>query len=117
MTVYAEQVYNILEQEPLDGSYSLQHQFDVCIDKGTYDAISLNPDNSLIQRHKYKQSVGRLVKPRGLFIITSCNWTESELVEYFVQGNLLSKMSQLNICYNNPVSGKKKMQPVITMFW
>lgn len=82
MIVHAKQVYNILEQESPDGI----RQHDVCIDKGTYDAISLNPDNSLIQRHKYKQSVSRLIKPLGLFIITSCNWTESELVDYFAQG-------------------------------
>jgi EEF1A lysine methyltransferase 2 len=86
--VRAQQVDNIIERESSERMSCLQRQYDVCIDKGTYDAISLNPDNSLVQRQKYKQSIGQLVKPFGLFIITSCNWTESELVDYFIQGKI-----------------------------
>ncbi|KJE96692.1 hypothetical protein CAOG_06971 [Capsaspora owczarzaki ATCC 30864] len=90
--------------------------FDLCIDKGTYDAISL-AQNSASARAAYVRQVHALcsqaVKPRppsddddenadeeeedddddrrrklsprttGLFIITSCNWTNDELKAAF----------------------------------
>jgi len=61
------------------------HQYDVCLDKGTYDAVSLNPDDSCHQRGRYLASLRRLVRPTGLFIITSCNWTKDELLDHFKQ--------------------------------
>lgn len=51
---------------------------------GTYDAISLHPDNPKEMREKYIASVEKILKDlESIFIITSCNWTESELVEMF----------------------------------
>eukprot|EP00123_Amoebidium_parasiticum_P008995 comp19142_c1_seq1/m.21803 comp19142_c1_seq1/g.21803 ORF comp19142_c1_seq1/g.21803 comp19142_c1_seq1/m.21803 type:complete len:223 (-) comp19142_c1_seq1:596-1264(-) len=61
-------------------------QFDVITDKGTYDAICLCPDGDL--RLQYVQSVTRALVPGGLFIITSCNWTEEELRKTFHGGEL-----------------------------
>ena len=57
--------------------------YDVCFDKGTYDAISLDPEDSKTKRVKYIENVARLLKPNGLLVITSCNWTEKELPEHF----------------------------------
>ncbi|XP_032221343.2 EEF1A lysine methyltransferase 2 isoform X2 [Nematostella vectensis] len=57
--------------------------FDMCLDKGTYDAISLNPDDSLACRQKYIKSVSELLRPHALLVITSCNWTKSELIKQF----------------------------------
>merc|ERR1712004_51299 len=57
--------------------------FDICIDKGTYDAICLNPDDPDGSRKKYIDNVTRLLKSPGLFIITSCNFTEEELISHF----------------------------------
>jgi len=72
---------NLLEDGPLRTTYV------VCLDKGTYDAVSLNPDNSSLQRERYACSVRKLTRPDGgLFIITSCNWTKDELVEQFKRG-------------------------------
>ncbi|XP_031571768.1 EEF1A lysine methyltransferase 2-like [Actinia tenebrosa] len=59
------------------------HTFDVCLDKGTYDAISLNPQDSTRCRALYIKAVACLLPENGFFIITSCNWTKSELVEQF----------------------------------
>lgn len=63
----------------LDG---LPSQYDIVLDKGTYDAISLNKgakDNRL----KYIKNVHSSVSSDGVFIIVSCNWTETELIEHF----------------------------------
>ncbi|KAI8348647.1 S-adenosyl-L-methionine-dependent methyltransferase [Blakeslea trispora] len=65
--------------------------YDVALDKGTYDAISLHPDQTQAKkegvagpREKYVASVHRMIKPTtGLFLITSCNWTKEELIENF----------------------------------
>lgn len=58
-------------------------RFKVVHDKGTYDAVSLHPDNSKQMREKYIESVVQLLQDDGLFILTSCNWTQMELVKSF----------------------------------
>ncbi|XP_037972036.2 EEF1A lysine methyltransferase 2 [Plutella xylostella] len=58
-------------------------KFGLVHDKGTYDAISLNPDNPKEQREKYIQQVVDMLDDKGLFVITSCNWTSDELVNQF----------------------------------
>lgn len=66
----------------VEGDDSL-NDFSVALDKGTYDAICLDPEDSRTKRLKYKTNVFKLLKDNGLFIITSCNWTDKELVDYF----------------------------------
>ncbi|XP_015277683.1 PREDICTED: protein-lysine N-methyltransferase METTL10 [Gekko japonicus] len=63
--------------------------FHVCIDKGTFDAISLNPENAAEKRKQYVKSLHRILRPGGLFLITSCNWTREELLNEFGEGFLL----------------------------
>ena len=58
-------------------------KFDVCLDKGTYDAISLNPEDAKGCWVKYIDNVFSLLAAGGLFIICSCNWTKTELLEQF----------------------------------
>ena len=57
-------------------------KFCVIVDKGTFDAISLSesaaPDKELYVKHS-----SLMMKERSLLLITSCNWTESELVTHF----------------------------------
>lgn len=60
-----------------------ERKFDVCLDKGTYDAISLNPEDAESCRAKYITNVCSLMASDGLFIICSCNWTKSELLAHF----------------------------------
>ncbi|XP_054655107.1 EEF1A lysine methyltransferase 2 [Dunckerocampus dactyliophorus] len=60
--------------------------FDVCIDKGTFDAISLNPDHTSEVKKLYVQALKDALKDRGLFSITSCNWTKEQLLERFSEG-------------------------------
>jgi len=67
-------------------SHMIQGGFDVVLDKGTFDAVSLSSERDATGRHiceTYCSSVEPLVRDGGLFIITSCNWTESELLVRF----------------------------------
>lgn len=57
--------------------------FDVVLDKGTFDAISLMPSDSATGRHPcetYRSVVPPLVKNGGWVVVTSCNWTKEELI-------------------------------------
>uniref|UniRef100_A0A182NGY3 Protein-lysine N-methyltransferase n=1 Tax=Anopheles dirus TaxID=7168 RepID=A0A182NGY3_9DIPT len=58
-------------------------EFKVVHDKGTYDAISLHPNDAKTMRTHYIRHVHKMMRDDGLFVLTSCNWTESELVESF----------------------------------
>ncbi|XP_003964018.1 EEF1A lysine methyltransferase 2 [Takifugu rubripes] len=60
--------------------------FDVCIDKGTFDAIILNPDNFNDGKKLYIQSLKEALKCDGFFAITSCNWTREQLLDRFSEG-------------------------------
>lgn len=69
----------ILSGETLNG-------WDVVLDKGTFDAISLSEEKDEQGRRiceRYKARVLPLVKRGGLFLVTSCNWTEEELEGWF----------------------------------
>jgi hypothetical protein len=62
----------------------LDRRFDLITDKGTFDAIALNQDRSM--RTKYRESIVKLLNRENedsLFVITSCNFTEVELREFF----------------------------------
>ncbi|XP_068957850.1 EEF1A lysine methyltransferase 2 [Petaurus breviceps papuanus] len=60
--------------------------FHICIDKGTFDAISLNPDSASEKRRQYVKSLSRALQDKGFFLITSCNWTKDELLDEFSEG-------------------------------
>ncbi|XP_072095541.1 EEF1A lysine methyltransferase 2 [Mobula birostris] len=60
--------------------------YEICIDKGTFDAISLSFDNPAEKLRHYHQSLLNVLKNGGLFLITSCNWTKQELVNHFNEG-------------------------------
>ena len=68
-------------------------KFDVCLDKGSYDAISLNPEDAEGCRAKYITNVCSLLASDGLFILCSCNWTKAELLSQFKD----SKYQQLSL--------------------
>lgn len=64
--------------------------WDVVLDKGTFDAISLSEEKTEQGQRIceiYKARVLPLVKKGGLFLVTSCNWTEEELEGWFGQGS------------------------------
>ncbi|KAK3939923.1 methyltransferase domain-containing protein [Diplogelasinospora grovesii] len=55
--------------------------WDVVLDKGTFDAVCLSglPDVEV----RYASRVRSLLRPGGIFLVTSCNWTEAELQAWF----------------------------------
>lgn len=67
-----------------------QRGWDVVHDKGTFDAVSLSDEADARGRRVsegYKARVLRLVRRGGLFLVTSCNWTEAELEGWFGEGS------------------------------
>lgn len=64
-----------------------REQVDCILDKGTYDAICLNPDTQYTLKEyqqRYCQFLMSMLRPGGLFLIASCNWTRDELLQQFV---------------------------------
>lgn len=81
--------HDILKTPPsalLSGAQS--QGWDVVLDKGTFDAISLSsetdPASGRRASESYKARILPLVREGGLFLVTSCNWTEEELRGWFV---------------------------------
>lgn len=65
--------------------------WDVVLDKGTFDAISLSEEKDAQGRRiceGYKERVVPLVREGGILLVTSCNWTEEELEKWFAGGEL-----------------------------
>ncbi|XP_015003891.1 EEF1A lysine methyltransferase 2 isoform X2 [Macaca mulatta] len=77
---------SVIEKEGLSNIKLKLSGFHICIDKGTFDAISLNPDNAIEKRKQYVKSLSRVLKVKGFFLITSCNWTKEELLNEFSEG-------------------------------
>ncbi|KAK5654104.1 hypothetical protein OQA88_7535 [Cercophora sp. LCS_1] len=60
--------------------------WNLVLDKGTFDAVSLCGEKDGEGRRVcegYGGRVARLLKIRGRFLVTSCNWTETELGMWF----------------------------------
>ncbi|GAA5999657.1 uncharacterized protein JCM10292_003676 [Rhodotorula paludigena] len=60
--------------------------WELITDKGTYDAVCLSDEQKDERRLQelYVESVAKLLPKGGLFLITSCNWTQAELEKAFV---------------------------------
>lgn len=58
-------------------------QWDLVLDKGTFDALCLSDTtvkgDGRLPSVVYPEKVGELVKEGGYFLITSCNFTEEEI--------------------------------------
>ncbi|KAI1617492.1 methyltransferase domain-containing protein [Exophiala viscosa] len=75
---------------------SAEGGFDLVLDKGTFDAISLSSATVLdhATNHErricemYPAKVLGMVKPGGFLLVTSCNWTEDEVVSWFTNADL-----------------------------
>ena len=82
--------WDLLHDQPGDW---LAGGFDVVLDKGTFDAISLM-DHSGVSDHPcqvYREKVTPLIKSGGFLFVTSCNWTKQELLQWLApsEGDLL----------------------------
>ena len=69
-----------------EGLVEAEEGFDVVLDKGTFDAISLSDEKDAQGRRiceGYRERVEGLVRDGGILLVTSCNWTEQELKGWF----------------------------------
>jgi len=64
--------------------------YDLVLDKGTYDAIALagNYPDGTSPCELYAKRLTAILSPGGHFLITSCNFTEDELVTRFAKAEL-----------------------------
>ena len=83
---YQWECWNFLVSPP--GAW-LMDGFDVVLDKGTFDAISLMEYQSSSQHpcDSYRQKVTPLLRPHSFLVVTSCNWTKEELQEWLAPPN------------------------------
>lgn len=87
------QTGNLITEESPNPCTCLTRKYKVVLDKGTYDAISLMPGDSVSARKRYLQTVKELMTVESLFSITSCNWTKDQLLDFFKEGNLLGSLN------------------------
>lgn len=80
--------------------------FGLVFDKGTYDAICLNPDQNLTLdqlKLKYRNFLDSVLSSNGIFILCSCNWSKEELIKDFVdstiQFDLIDEIKQNSIVF------------------
>jgi SAM-dependent methyltransferase len=75
--------WDLLQERPGDW---LSNGFDVVLDKGTFDAISLMAHDNAPEHpcQIYREKVTPLIKPGGFLFVTSCNWTKQELLQWLV---------------------------------
>ncbi|KAI0342844.1 S-adenosyl-L-methionine-dependent methyltransferase [Trametopsis cervina] len=71
---------------PSQSSSTNAATWDLVLDKGTYDAIALaeKDDSGKTPAADYPPRIAAIVKPGGYFLITSCNFTEDELLVNFI---------------------------------
>jgi SAM-dependent methyltransferase len=86
--------WDVMSQDPagvvLEGKN--EKGWDVVLDKGTFDAISLSEEKDANGRRiceGYKERVVPLIREGGILLVTSCNWTEEELIAWFAGGELV----------------------------
>ncbi|KAI5958249.1 EFM4 [Candida theae] len=75
----------------------LENKFDVLLDKGTLDAIALNQELSDGKRGMdiYASQVSKMMREGSILLVTSCNFTENELVKIITSGTELRKWDQI----------------------
>lgn len=77
-----------------DAFIQLHHgKFDILLDKGTLDAIALNQDlipefDNQIGMDIYPHQVKKLMHQKSILLVTSCNFTRSELIRIITPSGL-----------------------------
>lgn len=76
-------------------------KYEIMLDKGTLDAIALNNDpladfDNKIGLQVYTSQVSKLLHPGSVFLVTSCNFTESELTKIITEEGSLEVWDKIN---------------------
>jgi cyclopropane fatty-acyl-phospholipid synthase-like methyltransferase len=87
----------VVDLMDLDSLYSRRQSghsftFDVLFDKGTFDAICLNEDKAM--RDRYVAAIVSMMTPNSYFVITSCNWTQHEVIQIFESYSTIERRQQ-----------------------
>ena len=108
--------WDILKSDPSELLTREQTQgWDVVLDKGTFDAISLSDEKDAQGRRiveGYKERIVPLMKKGGRLLITSCNWTEDELKGWFCDEEEGGLRFERKIEYRSFSFGGKKGQTI-----
>lgn len=86
------ETFDLMQDEPSQQSWWQPGGFDLVVDKGTFDAISLSAQTTTLDGKQvriceaYPGIAAKMIKSGGFLLITSCNWTEEEVVSWFTQG-------------------------------
>ncbi|KAI3403707.2 EFM4 [Candida oxycetoniae] len=99
---YPKNSFNFCQVDLLskDEAFLNSHSFDILLDKGTLDAIALNQDPIAEFGGKrgmdvYAKQVARMMKTHSILLITSCNFTEKELITLVTSGTNLKVWSKI----------------------
>lgn len=80
---------DLLKDRPEENLWWPPGGFDLVLDKGTFDAVSLSAETMEVNGSElrivevYPSKVAQMVKSGGFLLITSVNWTEDEVVRWF----------------------------------
>lgn len=108
--------WDLLKAEPEDW-HDRELGFDVVLDKGTFDAISLMPQTEGEEHscETYRRKVEPLLAPNGFLVVTSCNWTKDELLSWLTpaEGGQLEFFADAK--YPSFTFGGQTGQSIVTM--
>ncbi|KAK6093850.1 Protein-lysine N-methyltransferase efm4 [Batrachochytrium dendrobatidis] len=85
---------DILNLDDISGALhasTMDHRirYTLALDKGTLDAISLcEKTGEKSPADTYVETVAAMIKPGGVLLLTSCNWTEAEILDRFKAGTI-----------------------------
>ncbi|EGF78628.1 hypothetical protein BATDEDRAFT_20290 [Batrachochytrium dendrobatidis JAM81] len=85
---------DILNLDDISGAVhasTMDHRirYTLALDKGTLDAISLcEKTGEKSPADTYVETVAAMIKPGGVLLLTSCNWTEAEILDRFKAGTI-----------------------------
>ncbi|CAJ0594461.1 unnamed protein product [Cylicocyclus nassatus] len=80
--------------------------YDVVLDKGTWDAMSLSNDRKS-RLLTYKSFVTRSLSPSGQFVIFSCNFTKEELLQMFEDGGCMKFQTEIPAAHSITFGGRQ----------
>lgn len=113
------EVHDLLTQDAATQSWfpAQEGGFDIVLDKGTFDAISLSDeiDGATGKRvcERYPSIVEVLVKEGGYLVVTSCNWDETEVRYWFEKSGQLEFFDRVK--YPKFRFGGQEGQGVVTI--
>lgn len=117
------EVFDIIKDAATSADWWIDDGFDIVLDKGTFDAVSLSSETDTTTDgvelricELYPRKVAHMVRPGGFLLVTSCNWTEDEVISWFTKGGLGAELEVFDtISYPTFQFGGQKGQGVASV--